>query len=42
MERNYNQKFPTAIIAIIAVVIAVAVIIAAIFAYTSPQNPYYG
>jgi putative membrane protein len=42
MERNYNRKFPTTIIGIIAVVIAVAVIVMAVFAYSSSRNPNYG
>src|SRR4030067_2545018 len=42
MERNYDRKFPTTIIAIIAVAIALAVIIMAVFAYSPSRNPYYG
>jgi putative membrane protein len=42
MERNYNRKFPTTIIAIIAIAIAAAVILMAVFAYFASRNPYYG
>jgi putative membrane protein len=43
MERNYDRKFPTTIIAIIAIAIAVAVILMAVFAYFASRNPYgYG
>jgi putative membrane protein len=42
MERNYNRKFPTTIIAIIAIAITAAVILMVVFAYLSSRNPYYG
>jgi putative membrane protein len=43
MQRDSDrEKFPTSIIAIIAVVIAVGVILVAVFAYLSSTNPYYG
>ena len=40
MERNYDRKFPTTIIAIIAVVIAVAVTFMAVLAYFGSRNSY--
>ena len=42
MERNNDRKFPTIIIAIIAVVITVAIALMAVFAYLSSINPNYG
>jgi putative membrane protein len=42
MERNYDRKFPTTIIAIIAISIAVVFILVAVFTYLASSNPYYG
>jgi len=43
MQRNNNrEKFPTTIIAIIAVAIMVAVILMPVFAYLSSTNTNYG
>jgi putative membrane protein len=40
MERNYDRKFPTSIIAIIAFAIAAAVILMAVLAYFGSRNAY--
>jgi putative membrane protein len=40
VERNYDRKFPTTIIAIIAIAIAVAVILMAVLAYFGSRNSY--
>ena len=43
MDRGYDKKFPTTIIAILAVAVTIAVVLIAVFAYLSATNPYgYG